>query len=267
MASIDIETLFNRPGDYPNATQFTTVAPHYDALMRGVPYRRWAQYLHQILDRRKLTPRRILDLACGTGNVAEILAGEGYEVVGADISAPMIEQAQKKAAKRGLKIEYVVQDAAELTLEGGPFDLCVSLFDSLNYVLDLGQLERALHRVFAHLRPGGLLIFDINSAYALENNFFDQDNLNTDDKLRYIWRSVYYPETRLCRVFMRFFLRHRDGVDREFRETHVQFAYTEEELRAMLSRVGFRNVDTHQAYTFRPSLQNSDRIFFLAERP
>lgn len=256
------------PGAHsPEAPQFTAVAPHYDALMRGVPYRDWVRYLDRLLDTRRAAPRRVLDLACGTGNVTEILARLGYDMVGADLSEPMIAEARCKAAKHGLDIAYYVQDAAELALPDPPFDLCVSLFDSLNYILDPDALARAMERVFAHLAPGGLFVFDINSVFALENGFFDQENLFAEDRLRYVWRSAYDPATRLCRVAMRFFLRDADGVDREFRETHIQFAYQEDELRAMLSQAGFTAIETYQAYTLRPVRPTTDRIFFVAQRP
>jgi ubiquinone/menaquinone biosynthesis C-methylase UbiE len=252
---------------YPDFEQFTAIAPHYDNLMRSVPYRHWVRYLDDLLKVRKLKPKRILDLACGTGNVSEILARQGYEVVGVDVAAPMIEQAQRKAAKNGQSIAYYVQDAACLDLPAPPFDLCVSLFDSLNYVLDATALERICARVYAHLRPGGLFIFDINSVFALENNFFDQDNMETNDRLRYVWRSEYDPATRLCQVSMRFFLRSKEGVDEEFRELHEQFAYEEDELRIMLMRAGFINISTYHAYTLRPVKATTDRIFFIAQRP
>jgi len=246
---------------------FTAIAPHYDTLMRDVPYRRWVGYIDRLLDRFEARPQRVLDLACGTGNVAEILAGLGYQVVGVDLSAPMIEEARRKAARKNLAIEYHVQNAAELNLPGPPFDLCVSLFDSLNYILNPDDLARAIERVFTHLAPGGLFIFDVNSVFALENGFFDQENLLADDRLRYVWRSEYDPETRLCSVFMRFFLREADGVDREFRETHLQFAYREDELRAMLTRAGFAPIETFHAYTLAPVRPTTDRIFFVARRP
>lgn len=245
---------------------FTAVAPHYDALMRGVPYRQWVRYIERLLDRYRVHPLRVLDLACGTGNVSEILAGLGYAVVGVDLSESMIAEARRKAARKNLPIQYHVQDAAHLNLPGPPFDLCVSLFDSLNYVLNPADLAHACERVFAHLHPGGLFLFDVNSAYALEHGFFDQENLLSSDRLRYIWRSEYDPQTRLCTVMMRFFLREADGVDREFRETHLQFAYHEEELRAMLMDAGFDPVETFHAYTLEPVRPTTDRLFFVAQR-
>jgi SAM-dependent methyltransferase len=188
-------------------------------------------------------------------------------VTGVDLSAPMIESARDKAQKKRLPIEYVVQNAAEMELPVAPFDLCVSLFDSLNYILDPGDLSRAIQRVYAHLAPGALFIFDINSEFALVNSFFDQDNLYTNDRLRYVWRSSYDTESRLCTIRMRFFLRHRDGVDREFRENHLQFAYREEELWTMLDGAGFDEIETFHAYTLRPVGPTTDRIFFVAQRP
>lgn len=235
--------------------------------MRDVPYRSWVRYVQRLLEARGAWPRRVLDLACGTGNIAEILATLGYEVVGVDISEPMIAEARRKAAQRSLPIAYHIQDAAELSLPGPPFDLCLSLFDSLNYIVEPVQLARSIERVHAHLWPDGLFIFDINSVFALENNFFDQENLDSNARLRYVWRSEYDPQTRLCRINMRFLLRGEEGIDREFRETHVQFAYREEEIREMLERAGFDQIETYHAYTLKPVRPTTDRIFFVARRP
>jgi SAM-dependent methyltransferase len=246
--------------------QFTAIAPYYDDLMQGVPYRHWARYLERLLDEWNALPRRVLDLACGTGNVTEILAERGYEAVGVDISAPMIEEARRKAAQKNLPIEYHVQNAAQLDLPGPPFDLCVSLFDSLNYILEPEALARAMARVYAHLRQDGLFIFDVNSVFALQNQFFDQENLSSREALRYDWRSEYDPETRICRVKMRFLLRQPDGADREFYETHLQYAYEEVELREMLVRAGFDRIESYHAYTLRPVAPATDRIFFVAQR-
>jgi ubiquinone/menaquinone biosynthesis C-methylase UbiE len=252
---------------YPEYPPFSGIAPYYDTLMQGVPYRSWVRYLDRLLSSRHAAPRRVLDLACGTGTVAQMLAEKGYEAVGVDLSEAMIAQARRKAARRGLAIPYYVQDAAQLDLPEAPFDLCVSLFDSLNYIVEPDRLAKAVQRVYAHLSPGGLFIFDINAEFALKNGFFDQDNMLSQAPLRYVWKSEYEPETRLCRVYMRFFLRDRNGVDQEFRETHVQFAYREEELREMLLCAGFEQIETLHAYTFQPVRPTTDRIFFIAQRP
>ena len=91
---------------------FVEIAPLYDMLMTGVPYTEWIVYLRKLLDERKARPRQVLDLACGTGNVSELLAGEGFAVTGVDIAPGMIAQARRKRQEQGLPIAYAVQDAA-----------------------------------------------------------------------------------------------------------------------------------------------------------
>src|SRR5690242_9916389 len=100
-------------GKQPNAA-FTNVAPLYDALMTGVPYTEWVAYLHELLETRQARPHHVLDLACGTGNVTELLAQEGYQMTGVDIAPAMIAAAKRKAVAHRLPIDYFVQDAAEL---------------------------------------------------------------------------------------------------------------------------------------------------------
>jgi SAM-dependent methyltransferase len=247
--------------DDPNA-QFVTVAPLYDELMFGVPYDDWVGYLHRLFEQWQVSPKRVLDLACGTGNVSEILAKEGCAVVGVDIAPAMIAEARRKAAESKLPLLYYVQDAAELTLPSKDFDLCVSL----NYILQPERLALAIQRVAEHLRPEGLFIFDMNSEFALQNRFFDQDNLRTEERLRYDWDSDYLPGSRLCCVRMKFWVREESGLDRTFEETHWQFAYREDEIRAMLDAAGFREIKTYQAYTLRPPHRTSDRLFYVARK-
>ena len=254
------------PGTSAPGAAFVTVAPLYDVLMTGVPYEDWQDYLHQLLKSQNAAPQNVLDLACGTGNVTELLAAQGWNVTGVDIAPDMIAAARQKAESKHLPIAYHVQDAAELTLPGQTFDLCVSLFDSLNYITVPEQLQRAMHRVQHHLAPGALFIFDLNSEYALKNHFFDQNNLGTPERLRYDWTSEYFPQTRLCRVQMKFWYREENGLTRQFEEIHWQFAYRADEIIAMLENAGFEGIHTYQAYTMLPPGRGSDRIFYLARK-
>lgn len=246
---------------------FVEIAPLYDMLMTGVPYTEWIVYLRKLLDERKARPRKVLDLACGTGNVSELLAGEGFAVTGVDIAPGMIAQAQAKAAQAKLPIAYAVQDAALLDLPGKRFDLCVSLFDSLNYITDPLRLQMAMERVAAHLTRNGLFIFDLNTEYALANHFFDQNNLSSKDRLLYDWKSDFDPQTRLCRVHMNFRYTAEEGTERVFEEVHWQYAYRTEEIVAMLEQAGFDQIATYKAYTLRQPVRASDRIFYVARRP
>ena len=79
--------------------------------------------------------RQVLDLACGTGNMAIRLAKRGYKVTGVDSSKDMLDVARDKAAREGLCLSFVQQDMRYLESEK-QFDAAVCLFDSLNYLLE-----------------------------------------------------------------------------------------------------------------------------------
>ncbi|HEX7255714.1 MAG TPA: class I SAM-dependent methyltransferase [Gaiellaceae bacterium] len=70
--------------------------------------------------------QRLLDIATGTGAVAELAAQRGAEVVGVDIAPALIEQAKERAEGQGLTIDYRVGDAEALDLDDGRFDLVTS---------------------------------------------------------------------------------------------------------------------------------------------
>jgi len=243
------------------ANSFTEVAPYYDELMAGVPYPMWVAYYLLLLARLGAKPKRLLDVACGTGTMCEMLAGEGYEMAGFDLSPGMIERARRKAAKAKLPIRYEVGDAADFDM-GETYEGALSFFDSLNNILEPERLRMAFARVFAHLEPGGTFIFDLNTAYAFEAKLFDQKNLRKNAKLRYDWHGDWDPATRLIEVTMDFWYQ-----GEPFREIHVQRAYDYAEVVEMLEEVGFTDVQAFHSYTLNPPRFKSDRIHYCAVRP
>ncbi len=109
--------------------------------------------LHRLVIER-LDPQpgqRLLDLATGTGAVAELAAPTGAEVVGVDLAPALIEQAKERAAARGLDIDYRVGDAEALDLEDASFDLVTSTCGVM-FAPDHQAVARELARV---TKPGG----------------------------------------------------------------------------------------------------------------
>ena len=70
----------------------------------------------------------VLDVACGTGNLAVLAARRGCVVSGIDIASNLIDQARTRAAAEGLHIDFKEGDAEALPFVGGQFDLVVSMF-------------------------------------------------------------------------------------------------------------------------------------------
>ena len=225
---------------------FGAVAPYYDELMKSVPYRMWVSYYLLLLAHQDVHPKTILDVCCGTGAMCEMLHAEHFAVEGLDLSPAMIAEAERKALRGRLDIQYHVADAASFQLNK-TFDAALSFFDSLNNILDPAQLQSAFRCVAAHLKPGGSWIFDMNTAYAFEARMFDQENPRANSRLRYKWVGEWDPGTRLITVDMRFW---RNEL--EFREVHRQRAYEQDEVEAMLKEAGFGHIRAFHSYTLNP---------------
>ena len=241
-------------------SQFSDLAPFYDELMIGVPYRLWANYIQDLFRRYKVQPKSILDVACGTGNVSETLADRGYDVTGVDLSDEMIKIAKTKSGR----VDYYTQGIAQINLDRR-YDAAVSLFDSLNYVLDPAELALGMCKVNQHIEDNGLFIFDVNTIYALENHFFDRGCMGKDSFPRYMWTSEYDHSTAICKVDMTFEVLSEAGILR-FEEVHRQRGYTLEELSGMMVDAGFELLDIFTAYKFKKPTRRSDRVFFIGRK-
>jgi SAM-dependent methyltransferase len=100
---------------------------------------------------------RLLDIGCGAGNYAADVApliGPSGRVVGLDLSAAMIEVAQRRAVARGLPIEFRVGDALALPFPDAAFDGC-RVERVLQYLTDPGRAVAEMARV---TRPGGRVV-------------------------------------------------------------------------------------------------------------
>lgn len=138
----------------------------YDILYDDKDYNAECDLLEEVFHRFGDGPiRSILDLGCGTGNHAILLANRGYEVVGVERSAEMVAHARRKA--HALQINGVQRvpsfqkgDLRSLNL-GRQFDAILMMFAVLGYQLTNDDVLEALRTVHSHLRSGGLFIADV----------------------------------------------------------------------------------------------------------
>jgi SAM-dependent methyltransferase len=123
------------------------------------PYQRVTETLADLHDLllERLNPKpgeRWLDLACGTGAMAERAARAGAKVTGVDLAPALIEQAQQRASAAGLEIDYRVGDCERLEgIEDASFDVLSSTC-GIMFAPDHAATAQQLARV---LKPGGRL--------------------------------------------------------------------------------------------------------------
>ena len=75
---------------------YTNFAEVYDTFMDNIPYEKWAEYLHEIMEEYNIREGTLLELGCGTGNMTEQLASMGYDMIGVDNSEDMLELAMDR---------------------------------------------------------------------------------------------------------------------------------------------------------------------------
>jgi SAM-dependent methyltransferase len=112
--------------------------------------------------------RRLLDVCCGTGQLAVHFLEQGYTVTGLDLSEHMLHYARQNAASyvASGQARFVQGDAADFTLDDR-YGLVLSTFDALNHLPDEAALRACFECVHRVLAPGGLFVFDLNTRAGL----------------------------------------------------------------------------------------------------
>jgi SAM-dependent methyltransferase len=163
---------------------YESFAPFYDSFTAEYPYDEWLGDLEGWARECGLRGRRLLDVACGTGNSFLPMLARGYEVVGCDLSPGMLARARAKARGRA---EVVAADMRALRWSER-FDLVTCIDDSMNYLLSTADLVAALHGMRRALAPGGLAVFDTNSLATYRTGFSSEFSLEADGN-RFRWRG------------------------------------------------------------------------------
>jgi len=121
-------------------------------------YDRFSRYMEQdarvFYERLDVPARsRLLDVACGSGQVALVAAREGLNVTGVDIASNLVQRAQVRAEAEGLNAKFVEGDAEELPFENADFDVVVSLFGAMF----APRPELVAHELLRVCSPGGTI--------------------------------------------------------------------------------------------------------------
>lgn len=243
--------------------QYTAFAEVYDRMMHDVDRDAWIAYLDGFL--KKDGAHEILECACGTGANAIRLYRLGYHVTGSDVSPEMLMEARNNAFKAGAKrIIFICEDMRKLKIHR-PVDAILSVCDGVNYLTKLKDVESFFVHAADSLKPGGLLLFDVSSAFKLRKILGTNTFTEETGDYAYIWKNNYDPKTKLCEMELTCFVKRGEQYDR-FAEKHIQRAYSVEELKRALDRAGFIDVRVYDAFTLAEPNAHSERVQFVAKR-
>lgn len=201
---------------------FAEIAPRYDFLNRMLSFgidRRWRRRMRRRLDMK--AGQDLLDLCCGTGDVALEFARDGVHVQGADFTFPMLPLALSKGRSAGLGLSWTNADAQALPYRDGSFDAVTIAFGIRN----VEDPQRALRECARVLRPGGKLA-------VLE--FFPIKSRVWGALFRFYFHRVLPLLAKVVRAG-------RTGAYRYLPESVESFA-TPQQFRAWVEQAGFAKV-------------------------
>jgi SAM-dependent methyltransferase len=201
----------------------------------------------------------ILDLCCGTGNLARALTERGFAVTGIDGSRQMIRLARQNAPAA----RFVVADARRFKLPAA-HDAVICVFDSLNHIMSAGDLVAVFHRVQRALKPGGAFVFD----------------LNMEDGYKARWRGSKKIIEADCVCLVDFAYREQEQMgeshlvvfwlNKHWRRcdlTLLQRCYSEAEIRTGLESAGFENISVYDGQRdLGMSAKGAGRAFFVCRK-
>ncbi len=221
-------------------------------------------YLRDLLRSHSVPGRRMVDLACGTGTLALLMAERGWTVLGLDNSPAMLAHAEQKQAalNKPVAVQFGQADMRDFTL-AAPVDLVTCCFDTLNYLIVEAELARCLAAVARSLVPHGLFCFDLATDYFLRH-YWQGVKFEEFDGYSQVMHSHYDGVTGCSTLVLTGFTATSGSSYQRFREVHVERAYPDGLVRQLLMQAGFTVEAVYDCFTLQPPNERSLRLMYVA---
>lgn len=260
----------------------------YDEFMDNIPYEQWHDYLHKLLVKYGVSTGIIADLACGTGTMTKLLADDGYDMIGVDMSYEMLDVARQKymqqedldfndiSGKSEASLEksskneilFLNQDMRELDLFGTAAAM-VCVCDGMNYIVDEEDLLKVFKKVKIFLDFGGIFIFDMKTRHFYKDILGNRTIAENREDASFIWENEFDSETGINEYLLTIYSLVDDDNDlfERSEEIHHQRAYDIQMVKECLEKAGLSCLDVYEAFTENEAEADSERIYFVAQRP
>lgn len=228
-------------------------AYYYDSLMEPQFY---VDYKDFILKHAEFS--NVLELGCGTGEIAIELAKKGKEVFATDLSQDMLEVARLKAIEENVDLKLQRVDMSDFSTNI-QLDLILCLCDSINYLSNKEAVFKTFSNVFESLKNNGTFIFDVHSLYKTDVIFKDYVEDEEDDEFRFKWKVDLLSTGKIHHyVYI------EDKISKEIvEENHYQTTYNIETYIEMLDTIGF----SYEYYSdFEVYNETCERVIFVCRK-
>lgn len=235
--------------------QYEVIPLIYDHIMSNLDYDSWSEYIIEIIEDYAESTKKVLEIAAGTGKIANILSPKFPLYLTSDLSLGMLSINKNK------KLKKICCDMTALPFKG-TFDVIICVFDSVNYIITMEKLLMFFKGIRNSLSDEGIFTFDA----ALERNSIKHSKrFNLKDKFQdilYTQKSEYDKKTYLHKNTFKFIF--TDGS--EITEIHKQKIYPFELYFKLIDKAGLYVVDCLDAFSFAKGNPDSDRVQFILKK-
>lgn len=198
----------------------------------------------------------ILELCCGTGQLAQKLQNKGYQVTGIDGSAEVLHYACENSPNS----KFILEDARFFKLPFS-FDGVVCIDYGLNHIINLEELFSVFENVYAALIENGWFIFDLRLDKGYQGSW--NNSMAGDVKDDYAWalKRLYKPEEKIGNIHITMFQLIENNWQRTD-NTWLVKGYEQSEVISMLKKVGFTKV-TCYGVERNITVNNLGRVYFV----
>lgn len=203
---------------------FGDYSRYYNLLYKDKDYAKETEFICQLLQQYAPNCLSILELGCGTGKHAQLLAERGYTVHGVDRSYDMLEQAEKALKDlpedTASRLSFSQGDIRTLRLDR-QFDVIVSLFHVISYQTTNQDLQQTFTTAKTHLKPKGLFLFDAWYGPAVLSDPPTVRVKRLEDDMIHVTRLAepeLHPNDNLVHVNYHIFI--KDKIHEAYQELH-----------------------------------------------
>jgi 2-polyprenyl-3-methyl-5-hydroxy-6-metoxy-1,4-benzoquinol methylase len=246
-----------------NETYSTFLATHYDILYKDKHnHRKVSKEIINFLKEKYVSKRSsIIDIGCGTGTHASLIAKEGYDVTGIDISPDMIIQALKKTSP-SLKLQF---HCLSLEKTQQTFDFAYSITNVINCLNSLDNLSLFFKNISQILKPKSFFLFD---CWNTETILIDPPKKIKD--------TATIKNQTINRTIEPFFLKPQNVIFLNYlysineQKTSIQHRiklFSQQEIMEYLNKAGFKIINIYSNILEKNTLTNTSReIFYVVQK-
>lgn len=229
---------------------YQKLAQFYDSLVKDDQATKdWADFIE-----RHASFHKVIEYACGSGEITAELAKRGYQVEASDISAEMVEKAKQKPYAD--RIDFSIRDMCEYQEAKAECVLC--LCDSMNYILEDQAFKQVLSNAYHNLSESGTFIFDVHSLDRIaefQEEFYEEGFI---DGMGYEW-SILSQDEYIYQNFVFF-----TGNGRPDYEQHIQRVYKPEIIQQWCEEIGF-HVTIYTDF-IHEGICSGEKYFYVARK-